>query len=86
MKDFIVVIGQVVGEKDYGDRFNINFYKVKGVSKEDIENKIKGRTDFWTGLQVDVYVMEIIDLEETSKLRREVEFLGNYWMLPKRKD
>lgn len=83
MKNFIVVIGQIVESKDYAPRYNINFYKVRGESREDIENKIKGRVDFWSDLRVSVEVIDIIDLEETQTLRREVEFLGNYWLLPK---
>ena len=86
MKDFIVVIGQVVSSTDYGDRFNINLYKVKAESREEIEEKIKSRTDFWSSAHIDVQIMDIVDLEETSNLRREVEYLGNFWLLPKSKE
>ena len=84
MRDFIVIIGQIISAEDYADRFNINVYKVKGASKEEVKSKIKSRTEFWEGLHVDVMILNIIDMEETAEeKRREVEFLGNYWMLPK---
>ena len=83
MRDFLVAIGQVILVEGKPDKFNIAFYKVRAESKEEIKEKIQTRTDFWDNLAVDISIMGIYDLEETSKLRREVEFLGNQWFLPR---
>lgn len=80
MREFLVVIGQHPKDNDCYDRFNIKLYKVTGESLDDVIGKVKSRTAHWDSLDIQAYIMEIMDLETLRNYRREVEFLGSFWM------